>query len=110
MGVLIEGQVRPGLAGLCVAWEELFYWARGRVAFRSHQRTVPSRPPASAPLPPHTTRCLTICHLLPPLASPQSGETLPEQLLGTMRLDKLDLKSAAYLDEGTGRVMRASDM
>ncbi|EFN53068.1 hypothetical protein CHLNCDRAFT_137358 [Chlorella variabilis] len=40
----------------------------------------------------------------------QSGETLPEQLLGTMRLDKLDLKSAAYLDEGTGRVMRASDM
>lgn len=32
----------------------------------------------------------------------RSEETLPEQLIGTVRLDALDLKSAAYFDEAGG--------
>ena len=36
----------------------------------------------------------------------QTSETLPEQLVGTIRLDKLDLKTASYFDESTGRVCR----
>ena len=36
----------------------------------------------------------------------QSDETLPEQLIGTVRLDALDLKSAAYFDETSGTIER----
>lgn len=39
----------------------------------------------------------------------QSGPQLPEQLIGTVRLDQMDLKTAAYYDEGTGRVIKAED-
>ncbi len=40
----------------------------------------------------------------------QTSQTLPEQLLGTIRLNAIDLKSAAYLDEATGRVFKAGTM
>lgn len=36
----------------------------------------------------------------------QSEATLPEQLIGTVRLDALDLKSAAYFDETSGTIER----
>ncbi len=36
----------------------------------------------------------------------QSDDTLPEQLIGTVRLDALDLKTASYFDESSGTVMR----
>ena len=36
----------------------------------------------------------------------QVAETLPESLLGVLRLDCLDLQTAALFDEGTGRVLR----
>ncbi|KAL4514332.1 hypothetical protein Ndes2526B_g03998 [Nannochloris sp. 'desiccata'] len=35
----------------------------------------------------------------------QIPQHLPEQLVGTVRLDKLDLKSACYFDESSGRLM-----
>lgn len=40
----------------------------------------------------------------------QSNEHLPEQLLGTVRLDRLDLKTAAYFDEATSRVIKADQI
>ena len=40
------------------------------------------------------------------LVEGQCGEHLPEQLMGTVRIDKMDLKTAAYFDESTGRVVR----
>ena len=40
------------------------------------------------------------------LVEGQGPDHLPEQLIGTVRLDKLDLKTAAYLDDATGRVLR----
>ncbi len=40
----------------------------------------------------------------------QSEETLPEQLIGTVRLDALDLKSAAYFDEGGGGLIQRGDL
>lgn len=36
----------------------------------------------------------------------QSDDTLPEQLIGTVRLDALDLKTASYFDESSGTVVR----
>jgi Protein ENHANCED DISEASE RESISTANCE 2, C-terminal/START domain len=36
----------------------------------------------------------------------QIPQHLPEQLVGTVRLDKLDLKSACYFDESTGRLVQ----
>ena len=36
----------------------------------------------------------------------QEPKHLPEQLIGTIRLDRLDLKSAAYLDETLGTVIK----
>lgn len=36
----------------------------------------------------------------------QTAHTLPEHLLGTIRLSAIDLKTAAYLDESTGRVLK----
>lgn len=36
----------------------------------------------------------------------QDPRHLPEQLLGTIRLDQLDLKSAAYFDETLGKVIK----
>lgn len=36
----------------------------------------------------------------------QKVEHLPEQLIGTIRLDKLDLKTAAYFDEATGKILK----
>ena len=39
----------------------------------------------------------------------RSEDTLPEQLIGTVRLDALDLKSAAFFDEGgEGLIERAT--
>lgn len=35
----------------------------------------------------------------------QSEDTLPEQLIGTVRLDALDLKTASYFDESSGTVI-----
>lgn len=40
------------------------------------------------------------------LVEGQSADHLPEQLAGTIRLDRLDLKTAAYFDEPTGKVVR----
>ncbi|KDD74041.1 DUF1336 hypothetical protein, partial [Helicosporidium sp. ATCC 50920] len=40
----------------------------------------------------------------------QREETLPEALLGTLRLKALDLKTAAYLDETTGKIVPRSDL
>jgi hypothetical protein len=39
------------------------------------------------------------------LVEGQTPEHLPEQLVGTVRLDKLDLKSACYFDESSGRLV-----
>ena len=44
------------------------------------------------------------------LVEGQSLEQLPEQLIGTVRLDRLDLKTAAYFDEANGRVIRADQV
>lgn len=38
------------------------------------------------------------------------AEQLPEQLIGTIRLDKLDLKTAAYLDEVTNRILKPGEL
>jgi hypothetical protein len=35
----------------------------------------------------------------------QKEEHLPEQLIGTVRLERLDLKTAAYLDDASGRIL-----
>lgn len=40
------------------------------------------------------------------LVEGQTTQHLPEQLVGTVRLDKLDLKSACYFDESTGRLLQ----
>jgi hypothetical protein len=40
------------------------------------------------------------------LVEGQTPQHLPEQLLGTIRLNSLDLKTAAYLDEATGTVVQ----
>ena len=40
----------------------------------------------------------------------QSDDTLPEQLIGTVRLDALDLKSAAYFDEASGSILRKNEL
>lgn len=40
----------------------------------------------------------------------QSDDTLPEQLIGTVRLDALDLKTASYFDESSGTVIRKDDL
>lgn len=40
----------------------------------------------------------------------QSSETLPEQLIGTVRLDALDLKTASYFDETSGTVVRKDEL
>jgi hypothetical protein len=40
----------------------------------------------------------------------QTSETLPEHLIGTIRLDHVDLKTAAYLDEATGRILKPGEM
>ena len=54
------------------------------------------------------TKSLTID--LGVLVEGQAVGELPEQLLGTMRLEKVDLKTAAYLAESSGRVLRPGDM
>ena len=36
----------------------------------------------------------------------QTPKTLPEQLLGTIQLNQVDLRTAAYLDESTGKVFK----
>eukprot|EP00887_Chlorella_sp_A99_P003751 scaffold7.g3751.t1 len=40
----------------------------------------------------------------------QSADQLPEQLLGTLRLSNLDLGTAAYLDEATGRLCKPGEI
>lgn len=40
----------------------------------------------------------------------QSEEHLPEQLIGTVRLEGLDLKTASYFDESSSTVMRKDDL
>lgn len=40
----------------------------------------------------------------------QSPEQLPEQLIGTVRLDRLNLKTASYFDESTGRLLKAEEL
>lgn len=37
----------------------------------------------------------------------QEVEHLPEQLIGTIRLAKLDLRTAAYLDDASGRILKS---
>lgn len=47
----------------------------------------------------------------PVLLCPMQGqvaEQLPEQLIGTIRLSNLDLGTAAYLDESTGRLYKSA--
>ena len=39
----------------------------------------------------------------------QTPETLPEQLIGTVRLAHLDLKTAAVWDEETGRLVKPGE-
>ena len=41
---------------------------------------------------------------LAPLIEGQAEVELPERLLGSVRFDHLDLKTAAYLDDETGRL------
>lgn len=40
----------------------------------------------------------------------QSPATLPEQLLGTIRLASLDMKTACYLDDTTGRIVPPDEL
>jgi hypothetical protein len=40
------------------------------------------------------------------LVEGQTAQHLPEQLVGTVRLDKLDLKSACYFDESSGKLVQ----
>ncbi|KFM23600.1 hypothetical protein F751_2859 [Auxenochlorella protothecoides] len=40
----------------------------------------------------------------------QTPATLPEQLLGTIRLAALDMKTAAYFDEGAGRIIQPEQL
>lgn len=44
---------------------------------------------------------------LAPLVEGQSEEELPERLIGTVRFDFLDLRTAAYLDEDMGLVTQS---
>ncbi len=44
------------------------------------------------------------------LVEGQSSAHLPEQLLGTVRLDHMDLRRTAYLDEATGRVVPGDEL
>lgn len=44
------------------------------------------------------------------LVEGQAGPHLPEQLIGTVRLDRLDLRTAAYFDETTGRVLKREQL
>lgn len=50
------------------------------------------------------TRSLTLDMAI--LLEGQSGEHLPEQLIGSIRLPKIDLRTAAYLDDTTGKIIK----
>ena len=40
------------------------------------------------------------------MLSPQADAELPERLLGSVRFEHLDLKTAAYLDDESGRIYK----
>jgi len=40
------------------------------------------------------------------MPSPQAEDELPERLIGSVRFEHLDLKTAAYLDDESGRIYK----
>lgn len=45
-------------------------------------------------------------HLARSVATPQAEGELPERLIGSVRFEHLDLKTAAYLDDESGRIYK----
>ena len=69
---------------------------RGRACMSASQASCS----LTAPTPP------VLCSVL---IEGQTPETLPEQLVGTVRLARLDLKTAAFLDEESGRLIKPGE-